>query len=126
MGLSAIPSEIGSLCRLQQLNLRGCCKLESLPDSIGSLGSLRVLQLSDITRVPKTFMNLSSLQYIRLSGNPGRYLPRGFRGSFRSIGGMIVGREMDAAFRLTRLSSLDLSYSALQALSDSFVVLVEL
>ena len=48
------------------------CQLETLPDEIGELSKLRVLNLgyNHILSLPKTFSNLQNLESLSLAGNP--------------------------------------------------------
>lgn len=85
--LEALPEEIGSLSKLEELiidNGNGCVMNVSIPRSIGKLQNLRVLRLygaidSDgkrkIKRLPDTIANLRQLEVLDLGRNGLNALP---------------------------------------------------
>ncbi|KAM3197365.1 hypothetical protein ACQJBY_072806 [Aegilops geniculata] len=64
--ISVLPGNIGKMKLLQFLNLGGCEKLVNLPDSIVKLGQLRLLNLPNVSMIPKGFHGLTSMR--RLDG----------------------------------------------------------
>ncbi|KAH0775539.1 hypothetical protein KY290_006950 [Solanum tuberosum] len=73
-----LPEDIGSLSSLKELNLSGN-NFEYLPQSISKLGALRFLHLSDckrLTQLPEDIGCLSSLKELHLSGNNFEHLPQ--------------------------------------------------
>ncbi|CAI5976257.1 unnamed protein product [Closterium sp. NIES-65] len=66
--LSQLPERMGSLASLQQLRLRDCTCLVSLPDSFGQL-RIELLELyncASLTALPHNFGSLSQLQTLRM------------------------------------------------------------
>uniref|UniRef100_A0A0D9VFY8 NB-ARC domain-containing protein n=1 Tax=Leersia perrieri TaxID=77586 RepID=A0A0D9VFY8_9ORYZ len=63
-------SQIGNFLHLTYLSLRGCADIYQLPDSVGNLWDIQVLDVSgtSIIKLPKTITKLKKLQYLR-SGN---------------------------------------------------------
>ena len=63
-----LPDEIGTLACLTHLHLFRCAKLKELPDSIGGLTNLQVLDLnnSGITSLPESIFGLKKLKVIGL------------------------------------------------------------
>ncbi|XP_056174646.1 disease resistance protein RPV1-like isoform X2 [Syzygium oleosum] len=74
---------IGEMAGLTSLSLRGCYRLRKLPDSIGKLRSLLVLNLFDtrITELPDSIGDLKRLEKMNLGFTQIRELPN-------SIGGL--------------------------------------
>ncbi|WMV53174.1 hypothetical protein MTR67_046559 [Solanum verrucosum] len=73
-----LPEDIGSLSSLKHLNLSGN-NFEHLPRSIAQLGALEYLDLSDckrLTQLPEDIRCLSSLKMLKLKGNNFEHLPR--------------------------------------------------
>jgi hypothetical protein len=74
-GITSLPSQIGTLSALEQLNLGhawlGGNNLTTLPSTIGDLESLWNLSLCDnqLTSLPSSFWNLTELWYLYLSDN---------------------------------------------------------
>uniref|UniRef100_A0A0E0JZT4 NB-ARC domain-containing protein n=1 Tax=Oryza punctata TaxID=4537 RepID=A0A0E0JZT4_ORYPU len=64
--------QIGNFLHLRYFSLRGCADINQLPDSIGNLWDLQVLDVSgtNITKLPKTIIKLKMLQYLRAGKVP--------------------------------------------------------
>ena len=65
-----LPSEIGELESLKELDLNFCIKLEALPESIGKLERLNKLSIMaayDMNTLPESIGNLKSLKILDLS-----------------------------------------------------------
>ncbi|KAG0608147.1 hypothetical protein M758_8G082400 [Ceratodon purpureus] len=80
--LVELPSSIGDLSSLKELDLRHCVRLRSLPETIGlKLGNLQVLILSKCWRIkelPESMANLVQLLELHLSDCTGlKRLPSG-------------------------------------------------
>ncbi|KAF3790374.1 putative disease resistance protein [Nymphaea thermarum] len=67
--LKCLPEAMGSLTRLEQLNLDHCGSLKALPNSIGDLRKLRKLSLScvPIAELPNSIQFLKSLTHLDIS-----------------------------------------------------------
>lgn len=76
-GLTRIPDSIGVLKELRILNLMGN-NIKNLPGPIQELKNLEILILdgNQITNLQDSIGNLSSLKYLELSGNRLKYLPQ--------------------------------------------------
>jgi internalin A len=74
--LTSLPSEIGNLVNLQELNLNNN-QLTTLPPEIGNLGNLESLSLgyNAINRLPPEFGNLANLEWLGLFNNQLSALP---------------------------------------------------
>lgn len=70
LGLEKLPSEIGQLTKLTELDLVANF-LTELPSEIGQLSNLRILKLggSDLTQLPSEIGNLSSLEQLEICCN---------------------------------------------------------
>ncbi len=69
--MKELPTTIGQLNALQELNLSGCSSLQELPTTIGQLSALQDLDLSgcsSLQELPTSIGQLSGLQNLRLSG----------------------------------------------------------
>jgi hypothetical protein len=81
--LTSVPSQIGALSALEQLNLGhawlGGNDLTTLPAELGDLASLWNLSIcnNQLTSLPDNFWNLTDLWYLYLSGNQLSDLPPG-------------------------------------------------
>jgi hypothetical protein len=84
LSLRELPTSIGQLNALQNLNLKGCSNLQELPTSIGQLNGLQKLELtgcSSLQELPTSIGQLNALQifigqgvracknYVHLLGN---------------------------------------------------------
>ncbi|KAF7083519.1 hypothetical protein CFC21_087301 [Triticum aestivum] len=68
--LCTLPSSIGELQSLQDLNFKGCVNLKILPDTMCRLQNLHFLNLSQcgiLRALPKNIGNLSNLLHLNLS-----------------------------------------------------------
>ncbi|KAH9679673.1 ADP-ribosyl cyclase/cyclic ADP-ribose hydrolase [Citrus sinensis] len=67
-GLKSVSSRLCNLKSLRRLNLSGCLKLEKLPEEIGNLESLEYLNLAekDFEKIPSSMKQLSKLSDLRL------------------------------------------------------------
>ena len=101
--ITAIPAEISSLKKLEEMNLIKC-GLSSLPKELGELSGLTKLDLSwnILSSLPKELGKLSRLEELNLSGN--------------ALGEEPVDEAFPAALgRLKSLRELDLSSCGLRA-----------
>jgi Leucine-rich repeat (LRR) protein len=67
--LQELPTSIGKLNALQNLDLRGCSTLQELPTSIGQLNALQNLELegcSKLQELPTSIGQLNALQKLNL------------------------------------------------------------
>lgn len=87
-GLQQLPDAIGSLSQLQVLNLKGC-RLDRLPESISDLSYLRTLGLrgNGLTSLPASLGKLRELRALSVSENQLASLPD-------SIGDLLNLREL--------------------------------
>jgi len=67
----ALPEWIGNFSHLEELYMSGCHLSGFIPDEIGNLTTLKILDLSgnQITRLPTSIGNLTSLKELHLSSN---------------------------------------------------------
>ncbi|KAM3239935.1 hypothetical protein ACQJBY_053555 [Aegilops geniculata] len=110
--LCTLPSSIGELQSLQDLNFKGCVNLKILPDTMCRLQNLHFLNLSQcgiLRALPKNIGNLSNLLHLNLSQcSDLEAIP-------------------DSIGCITRLHTLDMSYcSSLSELPRSIGGLLEL
>ena len=86
--LTTLPESIGDLSSLKLLDL-SYNQLTTLPESIGNLSSLRWLYLEDsqLTTLPESIGNLSSLYWLRLSSNQLTTLPESI-GNLSNLGSL--------------------------------------
>ncbi|WCJ30634.1 Disease resistance protein (TIR-NBS-LRR class) family [Euphorbia peplus] len=70
--LTSFPKEILGLRLLRELNMSGCSKIEDLPDSLGNLKSLVVLNLDGtaISTLPENIQTLNALTTLSLRDCP--------------------------------------------------------
>ncbi|MBW4617999.1 MAG: leucine-rich repeat domain-containing protein [Cyanosarcina radialis HA8281-LM2] len=111
--ISVLPDSIGDLVNLTVLDLEGN-KLTTLPESIGDLVNLKVLNLyrNRFVTLPESIGNLTDLTELRpCKGKPGK--------------GNLV-RLPDSIGNLTNLRNLDLARNQLTELPDSIGNLVNL
>ncbi len=78
LGLTGLPSQIGELSHLKDLNLN-FNRLRSLPDQLGQLGRLKILNaggVNEFSKFPRVILQLESLVHLDLSGNHLRRIPQ--------------------------------------------------
>ncbi|MFX0174938.1 MAG: leucine-rich repeat domain-containing protein [Candidatus Hodarchaeota archaeon] len=77
---SSLPESIGSLKKLETLDLR-CNNLSSLPESLSHLKKLRYLNLSwnNFTHIPKFLTKMDSLEFLDLSNNNIKNIPESIK-----------------------------------------------
>ena len=107
-GLSSLPDCIGTLVSLKEVNLSGNC-LNDLPESFGKLLNLEILLLdkNEMTKIPSAFSKLIGLKRLSLSHNKLTYLP-------------------DLITNLVSLEFLALGNNKLEFLPETFGNLIEL
>ena len=78
--LEKIPPALGTLIKLEQLNLQGN-KLTRLPDSLSALTKLIKVNLSNnrFTTLPTLLQNYTNLEDLNVRHNPLEYVPHGLR-----------------------------------------------
>ncbi|KAF8700087.1 hypothetical protein HU200_034450 [Digitaria exilis] len=118
---------IWKLIHLKYLSLRGCLGIDFLPDSLGNLRQLQVLDVKDtwVKALPKTIMKLRKLQYIH-AGQKIDYVTENkesltSRTGLRNLGVTGINRKNSSAFRqaicsLSRLESLSVRSTGEQGL----------
>ncbi|CAI9270445.1 unnamed protein product [Lactuca saligna] len=76
--IQELPSSIGNLEKLVYLDLSGCHRLKSLPQSICTLRSLKNLDLVNcaIEELPEDLGHLESLEWLNLGGTRVKHLPK--------------------------------------------------
>ena len=82
--MTELPKEIGGLTELTELNLLGSegisfdSKLQNIPEEIGNLGQLKILELSchKLKNLPKSIGNLKELERLDVSKNWLEELPK--------------------------------------------------
>jgi Leucine-rich repeat (LRR) protein len=110
IGLTSLPEGIGGLNNLTILDLGDNSKLKSLPDSIGQLSKLKNLNLYDtgIEHLPKTIGDLSSLEILNLDNTHIFSLPDTICNCFSLKKLSIKNTNLNKIPReMTRLSSLE-------------------
>ena len=121
---STLPDSIGNLSSLQVLNLSSN-EISSLPDSIGNLSSLTSLNLhsNKLTDLPESIKKLNSLLTLSLSRNQFKKLPESIikLGSLREL--VISGNPFVSfpvlIFNLKNLRSLEVGYLQLSTIPES-------
>ncbi|XP_056161628.1 disease resistance protein L6-like isoform X1 [Syzygium oleosum] len=91
--ITQLPPEIGELVKLEYLSLSKCKLLRRLPDSIGNLESLILLNLSytHVEELPDSLGKLKNLKVLRMYGSSIRIIPS-------SVGMLEKLEEIDAEF----------------------------
>lgn len=122
-GLERLPDDIGCLSKLDILNLKGC-RLTQLPDSIGDLGCLRSLGLRSncLTSLPATFGKLRALRALGAGENRLATLPDSI-GDLVSLRELVLGKNELSSLPATmgglvNLQLLVLAENKLQSLPD--------
>ncbi|XP_048134778.1 disease resistance protein RUN1-like [Rhodamnia argentea] len=79
--LSELPNEIVLLKNLEKLYLRNCRKLEKLPEAIGRLERLQVMDLSDtvVDEIPPSVKDLRKLKVLKMPRTFIKTFPEGIR-----------------------------------------------
>ncbi|CAL8173890.1 unnamed protein product [Prunus armeniaca] len=100
--LAGLPSEICNLKSLKELGAGGCSEIDKLPENMGEMESLTLLQLygTSIRQLPRSVVGLKELGMLDLgrSGSPGLYQNRnGF--VLSSLDGLLSLRELDLSNR---------------------------
>ena len=126
-----IPESIGSLKSLKNLNLSRN-KLKNIPESVGSLASLECLDLShnELESVSKSIGLVKSLQFLNLSHNNIPYFPH-FICSLYGLENLNLSHNKlqnvpESIGNLTLLKKLDLSQNNIQELPESIKNLKQL
>jgi len=126
-----LPESIGSLVYLEVLDLEGN-NLKMLPKSISFLTSLKMLNLKNnqLQNIPYSIGNLPSLQYLNLRQNKLRMLPRsiGYLGSLKHLNakGNMLTTIPSSIGSLKNLKLLDLNSNKLDFLPRSIGLLSSL
>ena len=122
--LTSIPDSIGNLTSLQLLDLH-TTRISELPESIGNLTSLQDLDLSytQISSLPDSIGNLTSLQDLYLSDTQISSLPDSI-GNLTSLQDLYLSDTQisslpDSIENLTSLQRLNLSDTQISSLPDS-------
>ncbi|OUM57718.1 hypothetical protein PIROE2DRAFT_17200 [Piromyces sp. E2] len=118
ISLTTLPDFIGNLADLRILELPRNY-LENLPNSIGNLKNLQILNLSsnNLRELPDSIGNLKNLQILNLSSNNLRELPDSI-GNLKNL--QILNLELpDSIGNLKNLQILNLSSNNLRELPDS-------
>ncbi|MBD3351768.1 MAG: hypothetical protein GF364_09815, partial [Candidatus Lokiarchaeota archaeon] len=128
---SPVPDSIGSLPYLEILDLEGN-KLSSIPRTIGFLKRLKILNLSSnqLTSVPETICSLSALEKLNLWNNELTSLPDAI-GDLRSLQNLKLNNNKltslpESIGSLKSLEELDLRYNKLRFLPESIGSLISL
>jgi hypothetical protein len=129
-----IPESVGSLVNLRAFWSSFAASFSSLPESLGELSSLVVLQVNGNVQLPESLGNLQMLQNLTITGLSGR-LPLGLWAlqslRFLNLQGRFVGPISDGIGQLTELREIML-YSFLDSsdwlgdLPDTFSNLLDL
>ncbi|MFX1311762.1 MAG: leucine-rich repeat domain-containing protein [Promethearchaeota archaeon] len=122
--MSSLPERIGQLSSLEILNLQNT-SISSIPESIGQLSMLRELDLSDnnLTSLPETIGKLLLLQRLDLGNNDLTSLPETL-GSLSSLQELLIGSNPlkslpDTISNLSMLNFLSINDVPLISLPDS-------
>ena len=80
-GIRQLPTSIGNLIGIKELDLKNCANLESIPDSIYNLTCLETLELSNCGKLenlpPPIGFRYSSIEYLELSDSNISEIPLG-------------------------------------------------
>ncbi|MBD3197389.1 MAG: hypothetical protein GF317_20200, partial [Candidatus Lokiarchaeota archaeon] len=122
--LKTLPESIGTLTSLKELNLIAN-KITTLPESIGNLNALKELNLSanKITTLPESIGNLTSLKELDLRSNDLKTLPESI-GNLTSLEYLyLMPNDLktlpESIGNLTSLKKLYLGHKDLSTLSDT-------
>lgn len=124
-----IPESIGSLKSLKSLNLSRN-KLKSVPESIGSLASLEYLDLShnELDSVPESIGSVKYLKILNLSHNNITYFPHAIcslhRLEYLNLSHNKLQNVSESIGDLASLKKLDLSQNKIQKLPESIKNLI--
>uniref|UniRef100_A0A6N2MM56 NB-ARC domain-containing protein n=1 Tax=Salix viminalis TaxID=40686 RepID=A0A6N2MM56_SALVM len=78
--IKEIPKEVGKLIHLRHLNLEGCEKLVSLPETmcdLCNLQSLNVRVCRSLKELPRATVKLINLRHLRIHGSGVAFMPKG-------------------------------------------------
>ncbi|ONH90089.1 hypothetical protein PRUPE_8G034500 [Prunus persica] len=104
--LAGLPSEICNLKSLELLWMRGCSKMDKLPENVGEMESLIKLQLCEtsIRQLPHSIVGLKKLRDLTLGGKSGSQPSRFWWGLPRLNGRKaFVLASLDGLFSLREL-----------------------
>uniref|UniRef100_A0A6N2MY10 NB-ARC domain-containing protein n=1 Tax=Salix viminalis TaxID=40686 RepID=A0A6N2MY10_SALVM len=113
--IEEIPKEVGKLIHLRHLNLEGCRKLVSLPETmcdLCNLQSLDVIECSSLKELPRATVQLIKLRHLCIYGSGVAFMPKGIERlmCLRTLDCFIVygsGENESKAANLRELKNLD-------------------
>uniref|UniRef100_A0A6N2MLD0 Disease resistance R13L4/SHOC-2-like LRR domain-containing protein n=1 Tax=Salix viminalis TaxID=40686 RepID=A0A6N2MLD0_SALVM len=113
--IKEIPKEVGKLIHLRHLNLKGCKKLVSLPETMCDLCNLQSLDCSccmSLKELPRATVKLVNLRHLCIDGSGVAFMPKGIERltCLRTLDCFIVcggGENESKAANLRELKSLN-------------------
>ncbi|KAJ6386601.1 hypothetical protein OIU78_016512, partial [Salix suchowensis] len=113
--IEEIPKEVGKLIHLRHLNLEGCRKLVSLPETmcdLCNLQSLDVIRCWSLKELPRAIVKLINLRHLRIYASGVAFMPKGIERltCLRTLDCFIVcrgGENESKAANLKDLKNLD-------------------
>ncbi|KAJ6417863.1 hypothetical protein OIU84_001279 [Salix udensis] len=113
--IKEIPKEVGKLIHLRHLNLEGCAKLVSLPETmcdLCNLQSLDVSECSSLKELPRAIGKLIKLRHLCIDSSGVAFMPKGIERltCLRTLDCFIVcggGENESKAANLRELKNLD-------------------
>ncbi|KAJ6358305.1 hypothetical protein OIU76_000081 [Salix suchowensis] len=113
--IEEIPKEVGKLIHLRHLNLEGCRKLVSLPETMCHLCNLQSLDVSvcsSLNELPRATIKLIKLKHLRIYDSGVAFMPKGIERltCLRTLDCFIVcggGENKSKAANLRELKNLD-------------------